>query len=335
MSAKKSSLARKDQPFKQLTLNFASSPKAASSVASSPQLNKDGFAQQCKVCHMFYNPHERQDAQMHTKYHNEFTHSSLLKYSSSGPSTANSKRRVGAKKNEKLVQQYVDGKCVVIENGVDSNQAVSKALAMLDYVDQQLGIKELDKSVSGRVSKMLFKNEPLKVSKDLKLDSRKAASYKFYLFVCSMTNRIVGFCLAEQIDKAFEIQPLSATREAGTFSYDESKPFEAVCGISRIWVAEPMRRKHVASRLLDCVRMNFLYIYTLAKNQLAFSDPTQLGQTLARAYLGDERFLVYNSSTSVQIRANLEVHHGLTLPSGDQENAENEFVNEFSSSDEA
>ena len=333
MSAKKSGLTRKDQPFKQLTLNFAAaSPKAARGATSSPQLNKDGFAQQCKVCHMFYNPHERQDAQMHTKYHSEFTNSSLLKYSSAGPSTVNSRRRVG-KKSEKLVQQYVDGKCVVIENGVDSSQAVGKALAILDYVDEQLGIKELDKSVSGRVSKMLFKNESAKMSKDVKYES-KNASYKFYLFVCSMTNRIVGFCLAEQIDKAFEIQHLNASKEAGTFSYDESKPFEAVCGISRIWVAESMRRKHVASRLLDCVRMNFLYIYTLAKNQLAFSDPTQLGQSLARSYLGGERFLVYNSSTSTQIRVRLEVHHDLSLPSGDQENAANEYVNEFGSSDE-
>ncbi len=97
--------------------------------------------------------------------------------------------------------------------------------------------------------------------------------------------------MAEHIEKAYKIQYINQS-----FTYDEKAAEKALCGISRIWVSTSMRRNKIATKLLDCARMNFLYFRVLELNEIAFSDPTQLGQAFAKSYLQNEHFLVYNST---------------------------------------
>ena len=246
MSSKKTTLT----PLKQMTLNFGqkSSPKTTS---------------ECKECGMVYQLNDKQDEQLHAKYHGENKEASLLKYTSM--------------RGEKLVQEYTDGKCVVIEYGTDSNQSIQKALKVLDFVDNQLGISENRQQNNSDRS-------PHRHIKNLS---------KFYFFVSSISNRIVGFCLAEHVEKAHKISYLN--ENANTFTYDEKSASEpANCGINRIWVASNMRRHGIATRILDCVRVNFIYIYKLEPHQLAFSDPTEYGRKLAKSYCKNDSFLIYN-----------------------------------------
>ncbi|XP_032165313.1 N-acetyltransferase ESCO1 isoform X2 [Mustela erminea] len=71
-------------------------------------------------------------------------------------------------------------------------------------------------------------------------------------------------------------------------------PEPAICGISRIWVFSMMRRKKIASRMIECLRSNFIYGSYLSKEEIAFSDPTPDGKLFATQYCGTGQFLVYN-----------------------------------------
>ncbi len=213
----------------------------------------------CADCDLFYNPNIKEDIQLHLKYHSDLE--STLKYALSS-------------KNEKQIESFPDNsRIIVIESGGhDSKQAISKAMSILDYVDSQLGINE-------------------------KSTTHIPEATKFYLYICGVTKKVAGFCMAEPLRTAFRIVSLNNKTNSSSFSYDESLPGETVkCGISRIWVAAGMRRKGIAKKLLDCVRLNFLFVESLSLSDIAFSDPTHFGQALARNYCQTESFLVYNSS---------------------------------------
>ena len=235
--------AKKKSPLTQLTLNFGQ--RAPNSI-------------ECKECGLFYDLNDKEDSKLHKKIHNE--REAALRYSINSES-------------EKVVQEYPDGKCVVVEFGVDPKHLVRKALQVLEYVDHSLGIRQDE-------------NQQTIKSYDV------SNSAKFYFFISA--KKIVGFCLAEKIERAHRIKYLNS--QSNAFVYDEVQAEKAECGISRIWVWPGLRRNKIASRLLDCVRLNFLYFCYIASNQIAFSDPTQLGQALAKSYFATDAFLVYTRS---------------------------------------
>ena len=246
-------------PLRQLTLNFGqSAPKTS----------------ECAECGMFYNPSDKRDTQTHNKYHRtqETSRNShaILRYTT-------------PLKNERVVREYADGsKCIVIDESCDSQSALTKARQLLDFVDTQLGI--IDPCSSN-------------TSATTKKTTTRAETTKYYLYVASACKEIVGVCVAEQIEQAHRILYMNAHQSV--FGIDEaSGAVRAACGINRIWVASDWRRKGIASRLLDCVRLNFYYIYELEASQLAFSDPTQFGRLLATKYCKTSSFLVYNLSTT-------------------------------------
>ena len=94
-----------------------------------------------------------------------------------------------------------------------------------------------------------------------------------------------------------------------------TEPIQAICGISRIWVSRQYRRRGIATKLLDFVRLSFASVYrdascgtdTLAfiirknyiygccldRSAIAFSQPTGDGKALATIYTGTSEFLAY------------------------------------------
>lgn len=243
--------SKKKTPFKQLTLNFGQKPARP---------NK------CKECGMVYNFDDRLDEQIHAKYHQDKDR--VMKYTTI--------------KGEKLIREYLDGKCVVIQVGIDQKAALQKALQVLEYVDKQLGIYEEVLAIPNNSEN--FENIPSFINN----------LSKFYFFISFISKKIDGFCLAEPIEWAHRIKYLGDNQT--NFSFDETKREKAYCGITRIWVSPEMRRKGIASRLLECVCKNFLYIKHLEANEIAFSDPTQMGQNLARSFTNSNNFLIYNNS---------------------------------------
>ncbi|KAF7113317.1 hypothetical protein RHSIM_RhsimUnG0138100 [Rhododendron simsii] len=86
---------------------------------------------------------------------------------------------------------------------------------------------------------------------------------------------------------------LEEKHTGAVFLANEAVP--AICGIRAIWVAPSVRRKQIASHLLDAVRMSFCEGFVLKSSQLAFSDPTSSGMALACSYFDTSSFLAYKS----------------------------------------
>lgn len=55
--------------------------------------------------------------------------------------------------------------------------------------------------------------------------------------------------------------------------------------VAKLWVHVSHRRRGVATHLLDAVRSHFVFNYTIPKDRLGFTQPTQLGRAFFAAYL--------------------------------------------------
>ncbi|XP_041043826.1 N-acetyltransferase ESCO2 [Carcharodon carcharias] len=213
----------------------------------------------CKSCGMIYTAASPEDEAQHVQYHQRFLEG--LRY-------------VRWKK-ERVVAEYLDGKIILILPD-DPKYALKKVEEVRELVDNELGFQQATLSYPGRS--------------------------KTYMFV-SNEKKIVGCLIAEHIKQAFRV--LSEPTDQKNSENDElseyhrawrcsTMPEEAICGISRIWVFSLMRRKEIASRMVDIVRNTFMYGTCLNKNEIAFSDPTPSGKLFATKYCQTPNFLVYN-----------------------------------------
>ncbi|NXW88801.1 ESCO2 acetyltransferase, partial [Alopecoenas beccarii] len=213
----------------------------------------------CKSCGMIYTAGSPEDEAQHIQHHERFLEG--LRY-------------VGWKK-ERVVAEFWDGKIVLILPN-DPKYAVKKAEDVREIVDNELGFKQVSLSCPAKT--------------------------KMYLFV-SNEKMIVGCLVAESIKQAFRV--LSEAGAAVSPSRDapqqpqrawrcSSRAEPALCGVSRIWVFGPRRRKGIARRMVDVVRSTFMYGCYLSTNEIAFSDPTPDGKLFATKYCQTPNFLVYN-----------------------------------------
>ncbi|GJD11289.1 N-acetyltransferase ESCO2 [Galdieria sulphuraria] len=66
------------------------------------------------------------------------------------------------------------------------------------------------------------------------------------------------------------------------------------CGIRRIWISRPFRRKQVATKLLETIRMTFITSFLYSRTQLHFGEPlTEDGKKFAKAYTDCASFKTY------------------------------------------
>ena len=160
---------------------------------------------------MIYNLDDRQDIEVHSKYHKQ--QESILKFT--------------GWKNERVVHEYLNiGRCIVIESDIDPKVQLTKALNLLNYVDKQLGIRNALSNILDDIDNKLARaagHIPQIPS------TNEGNSCKYYLFI-NFSNRIVGFCLAEHLNnKVYKIRKINDEN-------DEKNTHQAViCGISRIW----------------------------------------------------------------------------------------------------
>ena len=144
----------------------------------------------------------------------------------------------------------------------------------------------------------------LKKSDAEKRNDNKSDRYKVFLHV--KNGKCVAACLAERITKAHRVQPVKpATTDAPEASDQhksssisvEEETVPAVVGVSRIWTSKAFRRKGIANNLLDCVLNQFIYGMEIERDELAFSQPTESGGELARAWYGEgSGWLVYREA---------------------------------------
>ncbi|KAM3839876.1 N-acetyltransferase ESCO1 isoform 2-T2 [Vipera latastei] len=213
----------------------------------------------CNICGMLYTASNPEDETQHLLFHNQFI--SAVKY-------------VGWKK-ERILSEYPDGKIIMVLPD-DPKYALRKVDEIREMVDNDLG----------------FQQAPLTCSRT-----------KTLLFI-SNDKKVIGCLIAEHIQWGYrvieeKIPDISSENDKLTFERQKAwccstTPEPAICGISRIWVFSMMRRKKIASRILECLRNNFIYGSYLSKEEIAFSDPTPDGKLFATQYFGTSQFLVYN-----------------------------------------
>ncbi|KAM4688462.1 N-acetyltransferase ESCO1 isoform 2-T4 [Discoglossus pictus] len=213
----------------------------------------------CNVCGMLYTASNPEDETQHMFFHNQFI--SAVKY-------------VGWKK-ERIVAEFPDGKVIMVLPD-DPKYALRKVEEIREMVDNDLGFQQVPLKLHSRTKTLLF------ITNDKK---------------------VAGCLIAEHIQWGYRVidehipgeskteQAMSERVKAWCCS---TSPEPAICGISRIWVFSMMRRKKIASRMLECLRNHFIYGSYLNKDEIAFSDPTPDGKLFATHYCGTSQFLVYN-----------------------------------------
>ncbi|XP_026100352.1 N-acetyltransferase ESCO2-like [Carassius auratus] len=216
-------------------------------------------ATMCGSCGMLYSTDSPEDNFQHTQFHQRFL--DTIKF-------------VGWKK-ERVVAEFWDGKIILVLPD-DPKYATKKAEDVRRIADSELGFQQITLS--------------------------SPSSAKTYLFINS-DRMVVGCLVAENIRQAFRV--LEQQENAKDMSKEDflehhrawccsTVAEQAICGVSRIWVFSLMRRKGIATRLLDTLRTTFMYGSHLTKEEIAFSDPTPEGKLFATKYCETPTFLVYN-----------------------------------------
>ncbi|KFQ33570.1 N-acetyltransferase ESCO1 [Merops nubicus] len=214
----------------------------------------------CNICGMLYTVSNPEDETQHLLFHNQFI--SAVKY-------------VGWKK-ERILAEYPDGKIIMVLPD-DPKYALKKVEEIREMVDNDLGFQQAPLMCYSRTKTLLF------ISNDKK---------------------VIGCLIAEHIQWGYrvieeKVPEVSSEKEKVIFERQKAwccstSPEPAICGISRIWVFSMMRRRRIASRMIECLRSNFIYGSYLSKEEIAFSDPTPDGKLFATQYCGTGQFLVYN-----------------------------------------
>ncbi|CAJ0928409.1 unnamed protein product [Ranitomeya imitator] len=139
-------------------------------------------------------------------------------------------------KKERIVAEYPDGKIIMVLPD-DPKYALKKVEEIREMVDNDLGFQQVPLRLHSRTKTLLF------ISSDKK---------------------VVGCLIAEHIQWGYRVIEDNITSE----NCDKDRiiservkawccsttPEPAICGVSRIWVFSMMRRKKIASRMLECLR---------------------------------------------------------------------------------
>ncbi|XP_077480009.1 uncharacterized protein LOC144091501 isoform X2 [Stigmatopora argus] len=213
----------------------------------------------CNVCGMLYSAANPEDESQHLLFHNQFV--SAVKY-------------VGWKK-ERILGEFPDGKIILVLPE-DPKYALKKVEEIREMVDNDLGFQQVG--------------------------TKCPSLTKTFLFITN-DKKVAGCLIAEHINEGYRVieepEPEGSEREKVMFERQRAwccstTAEPALCGISRIWVVSMMRRRAIASRLVECLRNNFIFGSYLSKDEIAFSDPTPDGKLFATHYFGTSQFLVYN-----------------------------------------
>jgi N-acetyltransferase len=92
---------------------------------------------------------------------------------------------------------------------------------------------------------------------------------------------------------SLDTRKISDTPVLGNITLDMNKPVKCMVGVSRIWTRKEFRGKGVARKLLDHVCKEFYFGLPLSRDNIAFSQPTDMGHELALKFFGRNDFLVY------------------------------------------
>ena len=248
----------------------------------------------CAECGMEYAPANEEDATLHRMYHNM-----------NGDGVELNKPFMKSAMKWVYEVAHIEGSVVVVDRKI-SPSARKVVQKVLGVVNKELGATEIDDNVLWSQKALLNEEQDalgsVKRSESEKRNDSRADRYKIFLHI--KNSKCVGLCLAERITKAQRVKGdvasttggkvLSADHKSSSITVEDGS-VPAVVGVSRIWTSKSSRRRGIANNLLDCVLNQFIYGMEIGKDELAFSQPTESGGALARAWYGEESgWRVYN-----------------------------------------
>jgi N-acetyltransferase len=248
----------------------------------------------CPECGMEYVPANEEDASLHRMFHN---------MNSEGVELGKTFNKSAMKWVYEVA--HIEGSVVVVDRKI-SPPARKVVQKVLGTVNKELSAVDIDDAAlwSQRTLDEKELGAEIKQSDTEKRNDHRTDRYKVFLHV--KDGKCVGLCLAERITKAHRVVGQKqkdndtgdgpATAKSSSISTEETT-VPAVVGVSRIWTSKSFRRKGIANNLLECVMSQFIYGMEIEKDELAFSQPTESGCELARAWYGDDSgWLVYNET---------------------------------------
>ncbi|ETN41386.1 uncharacterized protein HMPREF1541_03321 [Cyphellophora europaea CBS 101466] len=241
-------------------------------------------------CAMTYTPSSESDTTLHVMYHNR--HSCGIELGK--PFLKSAMKWCYEVPN-------IPGSVVVVDRKISlpSRKVVQK---VLEVVNKELGSVDISEEE-------LWSQRPVPGDTD---ESRKCDRYKAFLHV--IDGKCVAIALAERISKAYRVLPSVTLEPVEKMDLDNNtggapavqnpqyptpSPVEhhalnlskeqhpAVVGVSRIWTSKAFRRKGIANNLLDCVVNQFIYGMEIAREEVAFSQPTDAGASLSKAWFDE------------------------------------------------
>ena len=297
LKRKRESTREESEPLAELvnSSSRASVPPKRPQTFVQMQLDLGGDVRKtCGECGMEYVPSIEEDAILHRMYHNMNDDGIEL-------------GKTFMKSAMKWVYEvaHIEGSVVVVDRKISPPArkviqkvlgVVNKELSATDIEDDVLWSQRSLSEEAGGDARGVVKQSDAEKRNDNKSDR-----YKIFLHV--KNGKCVGLCLAERITKAYQVKDneraeaggkeLPGTHKSSSVSIEGEK-VAAVVGVSRIWTSKSSRRKGIANNLLDCVLNQFIYGMEIEKDELAFSQPTESGGELARAWYGEESgWLVY------------------------------------------
>ncbi|KAI9984605.1 hypothetical protein PInf_005965 [Phytophthora infestans] len=187
----------------------------------------------------------------------------------------------GEEEDEKEHQKF----CKRMKRGVTFSKWKKERIRGEDpssHVKKLLEIKEVLDDALGFVEEKVFLQRPT--------------------FVYIQDRQVVGCINTERISEAFTLDKTAsnlvtkddensvASEGAVTASIDSRS---AVVGICQLWVHPSFRRKNIATRMVDVVREKSIYGMHVAKDQIAFAQPTRNGLQFAQKYMEPAEVLIY------------------------------------------
>ncbi|KAI5793874.1 ESCO1/2 acetyl-transferase-domain-containing protein [Peziza echinospora] len=247
--------------------------------------------QTCPECQMSYIPCTPEDELLHRRYHSKIVGGVDFPL----PPTSAQDEGITVVWRDTESQPSSSGAALVVSITHSARTAVRKRVSeVMDVVARELGTDDVDVWGDGAGGGWGL---------------RGGKGYIVYLYLIG--KKCVGMCLAERISKAYKVVPPASvqsstsslatstfirpittlspsTQAAVTTEFKLSdKPHKAHLGISRIWTCNSFRRRGIALRLVECARGAFVYGMMVERGLVAFSQPTKMGESLARRWAAE------------------------------------------------
>ncbi|KAJ2036287.1 hypothetical protein IW146_005107 [Coemansia sp. RSA 922] len=228
----------------------------------------------CAECGMAYQRGREEDEALHTRFHRNWLRQQtrLLSWTKVASSKDEDPAESVALPSQ-LIEKHGDHQAMATIHIVDvrgaTKRELQRALEILNIANDHLGAVHVGVA-------------------DMALRQRK-----IFLYV-SPRSQVLGCILAEMISSARRVVSSGDSSMPSTAAIEcAGDPCQAVCGISRVWVAPSARRCGVATQMIAAVCKRFVYGCAIDPALVAFTQPTLDGRALAEHVFGRKDFLAY------------------------------------------